>query len=48
MAWDPIISRHVRIAKKNILKPKKTKKSALDKELDELNQKLDDIRKIVK
>ena len=48
VAWDPIVSRHVRIAKKNILKPKKTKKSALDKELDELNQKLDDIRKIVK
>ncbi|MEC8900144.1 MAG: HEAT repeat domain-containing protein, partial [Candidatus Neomarinimicrobiota bacterium] len=47
-AWDPIVSRHVRMAKKYMLKPKKTKKSALDKELDELHQKLDDIRKIIK
>jgi len=36
------------MAKKYMLKPKKTKKSALDKELDELHQKLDDIRKIIK
>jgi len=47
-AWDPIVARHVRMAKKYMLKSKKTKKSALDKELDELHQKLDDIRKIIK
>mgnify|MGYP001163723670 FL=1 len=46
-AWDPIVSRYVSAAKKNILKPRKTIKSEVNKELDVLNQKLNDIRKIL-
>ena len=48
LARDPIIERSVRAAKKNILDPpKKSKKTKVEKELEELNQKLDDIRKII-
>ena len=46
---DPIISRDVRVAKKNILNPtKKPAKKGPEKELEEANQKLEDIRKIIK
>jgi HEAT repeat protein len=46
---DPIISRGVRTAKKNIINPpKKPKKKGPEKEVEELNKKLDDIRKILK
>jgi len=45
---DPILLRHVRAAKKNIREPKKTKDDILEKELIELNQKIEDIREIVK
>ena len=48
LARDPIIERSVRAAKKNILDPpNKSKKTKVEKELEELNQKLDDIRKII-
>ena len=46
---DPIISRGVRTAKKNIINPpKKPKKKGPEQEVEELNKKLDDIRKILK
>ena len=49
LARDPIISRDVRAAKKNILNPpKKPAKKGPEKELEEANQKLEDIRKIIK
>ena len=49
MVKDPIIGRFVRAAKKNIIDPpKKPKKKGPEKELEELNKKLQDIRKIVK
>jgi hypothetical protein len=49
LALDPILSRDVRAAKKDILHPpKKPKKKGPEKELDEANKKLDDIRKLIK
>jgi len=46
---DPMISRDVRAAKKNILNPpKKPVKKGPEKELEEANKKLEDIRKIIK
>ena len=46
---DPIIERFIRAAKKNILKPpKKPKKSSPEKDLEELNKKLEEIKKILK
>ena len=46
---DPMISRDVRAAKKNILNPpKKPAKKGPEKELEEANKKLEDIRKIIK
>ena len=46
---DPIIERFIRAAKKNILKPpKKPKKSGPEKDLEELNKKLEEIKKILK
>ena len=49
MARDPIISRDVRMAKKNILNPpKKPAKKGPEKDLEEANKKLEDIRKIIK
>ena len=49
LARDPIISRDVRTAKKNILNPtKKPVKKGPEKDLEEANQKLEDIRKIIK
>ena len=46
---DPIISRDVRAAKKNILNPpKKPVIKGPEKELEEANKKLEDIRKIIK
>ena len=49
LAMDPIISRDVRAAKKNILNPptKPTKKGP-EKKLEEANKKLEDIRKLIK
>ena len=48
LARDPIIERSVRAAKKNILNPsKKSEKTKTEKEIEKLNQKLDDIRKII-
>jgi len=44
---DPIIDRDVRLAKNNIRKPKKSTKTEIEKELDELNQKLENIKKIL-
>ena len=45
---DPIIERSVRAAKKNIIDPpKKSKKTKTEKELEKLNQKLDNIREII-
>ena len=49
LAMDPIISRDVRAAKKNILNPpKKPAKKGPEKKLEEANKKLDDIRKLIK
>jgi len=49
LAMDPIISRDVRAAKKNILHPpKKSAKKGPEKELEDANKKLDDIRKLIK
>jgi aminopeptidase N len=49
LALDPILSRDVRAAKKNILyPPKKSKKKGPEKELDEANKKLGEIRKLIK
>ncbi len=49
LANDPILSRDVRAAKKNILHPpKKPKKKGPEKELDEANKKLGEIRKLIK
>ena len=49
LARDPIISRDVRMAKKNILNPpKKPAKKGPEKDLEEANKKLEDIRKIIK
>ena len=49
LAIDPIISRDVRAAKKNILNPpKKPAKKGPEKDLEEANKKLDDIRKLIK
>ena len=49
LAMDPIISRDVRAAKKNILNPpKKPTKKGPEKKLEEANKKLDDIRKLIK
>ena len=49
LAMDPIISRDVRAAKKNILHPpKKPAKKGPEKELEDANKKLDDIRKLIK
>ena len=46
---DPIMSRDVRSAKKNILyPPKKPAKKGPEKELKDANKKLDDIRKLIK
>ena len=46
---DPIIERFIRAAKKNILNPpKKPKKSGPEKDLEESNKKLEEIRKILK
>ena len=48
LARDPIIGRSIRLAKNNILEPpKKSKKTKTEQELEELNKKLDDIRKII-
>ena len=48
LAEDPILSRDVRVAKKNILKPKsKTKKSDTSKDYELINKKIEDIRKII-
>ena len=45
---DPILSRDIRLAKKNIQKPlNKRTKSNVEKELDEANKKLDEIRKLI-
>ena len=49
LALDPIISRDVRSAKKNILNPpKKPKKNGPEKELEDANKKLGEIRKLIK
>ncbi|MBC8467715.1 MAG: M1 family metallopeptidase, partial [Candidatus Marinimicrobia bacterium] len=49
LALDPIISRDVRSAKKNILNPpKKPKKNGPEKELEDVNKKLGEIRKLIK
>ncbi|MBT3607491.1 MAG: M1 family metallopeptidase [Candidatus Marinimicrobia bacterium] len=49
LARDPIVSRDVRSAKKNILyPPKKPAKKGPEKQLEEANKKLDDIRKLTK
>jgi HEAT repeat protein len=49
LALDPIISRDVRSAKKNILNPpKKPKKKGPEKELEDANKKLGEIRKLIK
>jgi len=49
LARDPIISRDVRSAKKNILyPPKKPAKKGPEKQLEEAIKKLDDIRKLTK
>ena len=49
LARDPIVSRDVRSAKKNILHPpKKPIKKGPEKQLEEANKKLDDIRKLIK
>ena len=46
---DPIIERHIRAAKKNILHPpKKPKKSGAEKDLEEANKKIEEIKKILK
>ena len=48
LARDPILSRDVRLAKKNIQNPpKKRTKSGPEKELEEANKKLDEIRKLI-
>jgi len=49
LALDPIISRDVRSAKKNIFNPpKKPKKNGPEKELEDANKKLGEIRKLIK
>ena len=49
LARDPIVSRDIRSAKKNILHPpKKLIKKGPEKQLEEANKKLDDIRKLMK
>ena len=47
LAVDPILERDIRSAKKNILKATKTYKANNEKEIDELNRKLEDIRKLI-
>ena len=48
LSLDPVIGRDVRAAKKRILSPKKTNsKSGLEKELQEANDKLQEIKKIL-
>ncbi|MFL2983018.1 MAG: M1 family aminopeptidase [Candidatus Neomarinimicrobiota bacterium] len=48
LSLDPVIGRDVRTAKKRILNPKKKKSiSDLEKELQEANDRLDDIKKIL-
>jgi len=49
LSRDPILSRDIRAAKKNILNPpKKPAKKGPEKELEEANKTLDDIRKLIK
>jgi len=46
---DPIIERHIRAAKKNILHPpKKPKKTGAEKDLEQANKKIEEIKKILK
>ena len=45
---DPIIERFIRAAKKNIMNPpKKSKRSGPEKDLEEVNKKLNEIKKIL-
>ena len=46
---DPIIERHIRAAKKNIHHPpKKPKKTGAEKDLEQANKKIEEIKKILK